>query len=383
MACSPSWDYEMEEMIKEINIGSCSELSESEEKFRLLIHILGEGVGIVDQNEIFILTNEAAEDIFQVERNKLTGRCLNDFLSEKSKLQIANETAMRKVGIKSSYELEIITEKKEIKTIIVTGTPYFSKHDNFQGTLGVFRDITERKKMEQQLISLNDDKDRFMSILAHDLRSPFMGLLNYSVMLLKNFRNMDMDKIEKQLQTINRTTKKTYDLLEDVLLWSRSQSGKLPFEPKNLILSEICSEVISEKLGQASTKNISINSAVPEEMNIYADNNMIKTVLRNLLSNAIKFTNKDGAININAGYLNDSVFITVSDNGIGISSEDIGKLWNFAKPFTTQGTENESGTGLGLVLCKEFVEKHGGKISVKSEPGKGTDFVFLLPSVKD
>lgn len=373
----------MEDMIKKMNINSDIELSESEEKFRLLIHVLGEGIGIVDQNEIFILTNEAAEDIFQVERNKLTGRCLNDFLSEESKLQIANETAIRKVGLKSSYELEIITEKKEIRTIIVTGTPYFSKQQNFQGTLGVFRNITERKKMEQQLISLNADKDRFMSILAHDLRGPFTGLMNYSDMLLKNFRNMDIDKIEKQLQTIHKTSKKTYDLLEDVLLWSRSQSGKLPFEPQKLIFAEVIGEVIHEKHCQASIKNISINSAVPEEMSIYADNNMLKTVLRNLLSNAIKFTNKDGSIIVKAEYKQNNAIVTVSDNGIGINSEDIGKLWNFAKPFTTQGTENESGTGLGLVICKEFVEKHGGKISVKSEPGKGTDFIFSLPVSED
>lgn len=355
------------------------EINEPEDRFMLLIHVLGEGVGIVDQNEMFTLANEAAEEIFQVGKGELIGRCVKDFLTDEGIEQVVKETSKRKEGIKSSYELEIITAKNEKRIIIITATPYLNKEQNFEGSLGVFRDITERKRMEHELISLNADKDMFMQILAHDLRGPFSGLMSYSDMLLKNFRKLNEDKIEKQLTHINRTSKATHGLLEDLLIWSKSQAGKLPFEPLELDLAAIAADVISEKIGNAELKQITIESIIPDNTHIYADKNMLKTILRNLISNAIKFTNRNGKVSIKAAEDSDGTVITVSDTGIGISAEDISKLWNAAKPHTTEGTENESGTGLGLLLCKEFTEKHGGTIEVKSEFGKGTDFIISFP----
>jgi PAS domain S-box-containing protein len=365
----------------ELNIDQnlAHELKSTEDRFMLLIHVLGEGVGIVDQNEIFILANESAEEIFQVGKGELLGRSVTEFLTQEGIRQVTEETAKRKEGIKSSYELEIITAKKEKRIIIITATPYLNKQHNFEGSLGVFRDITERKRMEQELISLNADKNMFMQILAHDLRGPFSGLISYSDMLLKNFRKLDADKIEKQLTHINRTSKATHGLLEDLLIWSKSQAGKLPFEPAVLDLAEICDYVISEKIETAELKQIEIENNITQKTGIYADKNMLKTILRNLLSNAVKFTNRNGRINVKAEYDARNTLVTVSDNGIGMTKDEISKLWNCAKPHSTEGTEKESGTGLGLLLCKEFVEKHGGNINVKSEPGKGTDFVVSFP----
>ena len=367
----------MLELNKNQNISG--EINEPKDRFMLLIHVLGEGVGIVDQNEVFILANEAAEEIFQVGKGELIGKCVKDFLTEEGIRQVVKETSKRKEGIKSSYELEIITAKNEKRIIIITATPYLNKEQNFEGSLGVFRDITERKRMEHELISLNADKDMFMQILAHDLRGPFSWLMSYSDMLLKNFRKLNEDKIEKQLKHINRTSKATHGLLEDLLIWSKSQAGKLPFEPMELDLAEISGDVLSEKIGTAELKQIVLENDIADNTDIYADKNMLKTILRNLVSNAIKFTNRNGKISIKAVEGSDGTVITVSDTGIGISAEDIGKLWNSAKPHTTNGTENESGTGLGLLLCKEFTEKHGGTIEVKSEVGKGTDFIVRFP----
>jgi len=251
-------------------------------------------------------------------------------------------------------------------------------------------DITDRKRVEQTLKEsekklkiLNADKDRFLQILAHDLKNPFSALLGFSNLLLKNIHKYDIDKIENQLNIIHQTTQKTYNLLEDILLWSKAQSGKLTIEPQKIVFTEICTKIINTFKNQADTKEISINCFEPEKTILEADLNMFKTILRNLISNAIKFTNKSGQINIYSEKNQNNVTITVSDNGIGIEKENQLKLWDFTQSISTIGTSNEKGTGLGLLLCKEFVEKHGGKIWVESELGKGSDFKFTLPLCND
>ncbi len=253
---------------------------------------------------------------------------------------------------------------------------------------GIISDITERieaeliiKKQNDELKKLNDDKDRFIRILAHDLKNPFNSLLGFSELLLKNLRKYDIEKIEKQLNVIYTASKQTYNLLEDLLLWSKSQSNKLSFEPQTYFFSEICNELISNF--KINSKNITINCLETERTKIKADLNMLKTVMRNLVSNAIKFTNQNGSINIYSEKSDENIIITVSDNGIGIPEENITNLWDYSQLITTSGTEGERGTGIGLPLCKEFVEKHGGKIWVESEVGKGSDFKFTMPLCND
>ena len=233
-------------------------------------------------------------------------------------------------------------------------------------------------KNEEQK-KLNADKDRFLSILAHDLRNPFNSLLGFSELLLKNLHKYDIEKIEKQLTYIYQTAHETYNLLEDLLLWSKAQSGKLTLEPQKIVFDEIYDEIISKMKSQAAAKGISINCFETEKTILLADLNMLKTVLRNLISNAIKFTNKNGHIIIYTEKGHKSATVIVSDNGIGIEKGNQSKLWDFTKPFSTRGTAHEKGTGFGLLVCKEFVEKHSGKIWVESELGKGSDFKFTMP----
>jgi len=166
-------------------------------------------------------------------------------------------------------------------------------------------------------------------------------------------------------------------------MWVRANSGKIPFEPQKLNFATICNEVIENLKLTANSKNITINHFATDEINIFADINMLNTVLRNLVSNSIKFTNKNGRINIYAETNHANVIITISDNGIGIEPDTRNKLFDISKKITTDGTENEKGTGLGLLLCKEFVEKHNGKIWVESELGKGSDFKFTMPLCND
>ena len=239
--------------------------------------------------------------------------------------------------------------------------------------------ITINKELNQ-LLQLNVDKNRFISILAHDLKSPFNGLLGLSEVLMEDIHKLNIDEIDEIVNDINISAKTSFKLLEDILKWAGTKSGKIPFERQIFSFKDICKDIIEIFNQDIKAKNITLNYSAPDGINIFADINMFKGVLRNLVSNAIKFTNIGGSININAEQMDSNVTISVSDNGIGIAPAGLAKLFDIAQFISTKGTENETGTGLGLLLCKEFVEKHGGKIWVESEAGKGSDFKFTLPA---
>ncbi|HZL76368.1 MAG TPA: HAMP domain-containing sensor histidine kinase, partial [Bacteroidales bacterium] len=233
--------------------------------------------------------------------------------------------------------------------------------------------------LNRQLEKLNIDKDRFISIISHDLRSPFNNLLGLSEVLIEDIRKLNTDEIEDIANNINKSARNSFNLLEDILLWARTQQGKIPFEPQNLSFADICKDTIEILNPSADAKNITIDYSKVDHLTVFADIDMLKTVLRNLVSNAIKFTNKKGTININAEQTDSNVIISVSDNGIGIAPDDLTKLFDISEVLTSTGTAKETGTGMGLLLCKEFVEKHQGKIWVESKVGKGSDFKFTLP----
>ena len=251
---------------------------------------------------------------------------------------------------------------------------------------GTLEDISKRKQTEEEiklkndeLQKLNADKDIFMSILAHDLISPFNSILGYLDILANNLRKYEVDIIEKQIKIVNNTAQNAFYLLEDILMWARSQSGKLSFAPREFNFKISCDKVVEILKPNANNKNITINVIESEKIIVFADINMLNTILRNLISNAIKFTKNNGNIYINAKQNTTDVTISVSDNGIGIAPEILSKLFDITEKYSTKGTANEKGTGLGLLICKEFVEKHGGKLWVASELGKGSEFKFTLP----
>ncbi len=242
----------------------------------------------------------------------------------------------------------------------------------------------ERMKVlesEKKLIQLNADKDRFLSILAHDLRSPFNNLLGFSEELKENLHNLDKDQIESYVNTINTSVKNTYNLLDDLLTWEKSQQGAIPFNPKNLNLGELCRDILENVKPFSDAKNITVTSFADEKITVYADGYMLKTVLRNLISNAVKFTNNGGLVQITADYNHSDLTVSVLDNGVGMTKENISKLFDISQAVTSKGTANEKGTGLGLLICKEFVEKQGGRIWVESEIGKGSNFRFTIPVI--
>ena len=200
-----------------------------------------------------------------------------------------------------------------------------------------------------------------------------------SEFLLENYREMATSEIEEQLVLLRDTSKHTFSLLEDLLTWSKAQRGKIECKPHIVKFKTICDEVRALIGYLADEKEIALVLEADTEIDVYADANMLKTILRNLVSNAIKFSYRGGKITTRVTGDDKAVTISVEDHGKGISHENQGKLWNLAGKYTTSGTENESGTGLGLLICKEFVAAHGGKIRVESEEGKGSKFIFTLP----
>ncbi len=238
------------------------------------------------------------------------------------------------------------------------------------------------KATNQNLKILNATKDKFFSIIAHDLRSPFNALLGFSEILLEKHKEFDNEKREIIIESLNSSIVGAYKLLENLLAWSLSQSGKMQFSPEKLNLKDILLETMINLQESANKKNIQIINTIPENEIIYADKNMITTVFRNLISNAIKFTNNGQHITISIKTQAGGKFheISIVDTGVGIAKEKIDDLFRIDKDTSTLGTDKEKGTGLGLIICKEFVEKHSGKIWVESELNIGTTFSFSIPN---
>lgn len=267
--------------------------------------------------------------------------------------------------------------------------PILNDSNEIIGATGLARDITERKKIESALIEserelreLNATKDKLFSIIAHDLRSPFNNIIGCSELLIEKVNDDTFTESEKYLNIINSSANNTLVLLDNLLNWAKSQIGKISFNPVKLIFSNIIMEVLKIEKPIAKAKNISLNYFTADEIEVYADENMLKIILGNLISNAIKFTKHGGEIRVFAILIKDWVEITISDNGIGMNEEKLQKLFNISSNSSTIGTANEQGSGLGLLLCKEFIEKLQGEISIKSIEGKGSEFKFTVPLKK-
>lgn len=232
---------------------------------------------------------------------------------------------------------------------------------------------------EKQLIELNQGKDKFFSILSHDLRSPFNSLIGFTDLLIKNFDDFSNDEIKSISSNIHNSLRHLYELIENILQWSGLQTGKIPYKPETLNLKRITDQVINLLNGSAVKKNILLSSTVADNLFVNADRTMLFSILQNLISNSLKFTNTGGEINVYA--VNEDKFyrVYVKDNGIGMKPEEMEKLFKLDASISKSGTSGEKGTGLGLLLCKELTEKNGGRIWVESVYGKGTTFIFTVP----
>jgi len=231
----------------------------------------------------------------------------------------------------------------------------------------------------KELKELNATKDKFFSIIAHDLRNPFNTLLGFSELMINNLDAYDRKQISEFINIIHSTSKNAYSLLENLLEWSRTQAGRIELKTEKIDLFLLVEENISLLNGIANNKDIKLVNEVDKDTVAFADNNMINTVIRNLLANALKYTTKRGTVKVASETDDDSVVIKVTDTGVGIQEENLENLFRIDVNYSTRGTEDEAGTGLGLILCKEFIQRNKGEIGVRSTFGIGSEFFFSLP----
>jgi signal transduction histidine kinase/ligand-binding sensor domain-containing protein len=237
-------------------------------------------------------------------------------------------------------------------------------------------------ELNAELKALNETKDKFFSIIAHDLRNPFNSIIGLTDIVLVNLAEAGQEKTLKTVSDIREASRHAFDLLQNLLIWARSQTGNLEFQPTSFDLMERIEDNIELVRGQATRKNILLISEVDVPVMVHADSHMINTILRNLLTNAIKFTPREGRVSVAIEKPDGFILIRVCDNGVGITPEIREKIFKIESKYTHKGTDQERGTGLGLILCKEFAEKHGGSITVESEPGMGSCFTIKLPGLQ-
>ncbi|NHB68722.1 transporter substrate-binding domain-containing protein [Perlabentimonas gracilis] len=372
------------------------ELQKSEEKFRVITENSSDIIWHLDSNFRLTYISPADERIRGFKKEEVIGKSLFSILKPEGieMLQQANKKRMFDLskGIRSApaiYELEELCKDGSWIWVESTATAFYDSDGSISGYHGVSRDITERKKAEQllkeretQLRELNATKDKLFSIIAHDLRSPFSAILGLSELLIEKHKDFYSDNSGKYLRIINSTSKNTLALLDNLLAWAKSQTGNNTFMPETTSLQAVINGIFEELKSIANIKNVTLDNVQTDDIEVYADVNMLKTILRNLVSNAIKFSHPHGKIAISAVKIQNNIEITVSDNGVGMSKDTLSKLFEIDSDISAAGTAGEKGSGFGLLLCKEFVEKHGGNICAKSELGKGCAFIFTLPFKK-
>jgi len=367
--------------------------------WEMVFESLPDMVALIDINNVIVKANKAMQKKLKIGDQGLVGNtCFN--LMHQDGCATANCPHLSMIADAKPHSIEMF-EPKFGCYLNFTTTPIFDSDNNLLGSLHIARDISQQKETEAKLNKLNSDlkelnksKDKFFSIVAHDLRSPFQGMLGFTDLILDELDTLSKAEIKEYLQKVRDSSYSTFILLENLLHWSRLQSGRLKYNPSNFSINESIAGIIDLLESNAHSKNIRFNNRITTDFIAFADQQMVHSILLNLTTNAIKFTHPAGTVTFDAKIqmmCDDGtkeacipckhvcLEISVSDTGTGLSAETKARLFNNEDNYTQPGTLNEQGVGLGLKLVKEMTEKHGGKLSIKSEVGKGSEFTFSIP----
>lgn len=347
-------------------------------------------IWITDVNGLFNFVNKIWCDF--------TGRNINNELGlnwiqdvhpndVKEFMEIYNQALETRIPF--SHQFRFKRNDEVYRWLMINGIPRFNEQKDFLGLIGTCIDITQQKENEEYIKKINDElesatknKDKFFSIISHDLRSPLSGIMSLLDIIVTDYDTMEEDEKKEILFEAAKTSKSTFTLMENLLEWSRVQTGKMIFEPQNISLAMVLNNLKTLYYQKLKEKSISLNYEFETEFFAYADLQITETILRNLISNAIKFTPEFGTIFISFENLDDQIVVKVKDTGVGMDENQILQLFKIDISYSSVGTAGERGTGLGLILCKELVEKQGGKIWIESKPGSGSTFFFTLPKAK-
>ncbi len=364
---------------------------ESELKFREMARLLPQIIFETDtQGRLTYANKQAHEMLGYADDFQFIGLNTLDFYIPEDQAR-AKENIRRKLtgSDETNNEYTMVRKDGSLINVLVSSTPIV-KDNKLIGLRGVIVDITQRKKAEEALKEsekllreLNAQKDKFFTIISHDLKSPFNAIYALSQHLVDQMKEKDYEGVEEYAKIIEQSSERAMNLLMNLLQWSQAQTGRIVFEPEHFELVRLIDESIRIIEDVARNKSIAIKYQLPNHLLVHADRQMLSSILRNLVNNAIKFSMPGSEVLISAERIQSAVKICIKDHGVGIPKERLDKLFRIDEAESTRGTANEKGTGLGLILCKEFVEKHGGSIWVESKQGHGTSFYFTLPFFHD
>jgi hypothetical protein len=360
----------------------------SEEKYRLLVQYSSDPIFSFNPDETYRYVNEAFASPFGKKPEEIIGKTPFDiFPHDEAEKRLRLIRQVFQTGEKGEIEVKVATVHGDEKFYITMVDPIKDLLGNILWVTCISKDITLRKKAEEELRLKNEllkansaEKDKFFSIMAHDLRGPMNGFLGLTAIMVDDIEELSAFELKEIATTMRTSAVNIYRLIENLLEWSKMQRGKINFEPQPMFLKSSLTKSIELMKDTANKKGIELRINIPDHNVVFADIHMLETIVRNLLSNAIKFSFKGGIIEISAQKTdNDMMRIVVTDYGIGMPPEMVSKMFKLTENINRKGTEGEPSTGLGLILCKEFVEKQGGKIWAESSEGEGSSFIFTLP----
>lgn len=365
-------------------------IRQNEKKYRTLVETIQEGLWQINKDSYTTYVNPKMAEILGYTPGEMLGKHLFDFMDERGIAVAKQELERRQKGISEQHDFEFIRNDGHRIYALLETAPIFDDDGHYEGALAAVMDITERKKAEEalqksqrELQEANETKDRFFSIVAHDLLNILIAFEAGTDMLTVHLQDSTDEFAQQIAGELYKRAKKLSELLKNLLEWSRLERGKLPYRPGSTNLHYAANYIVELSRANAEQKDIDLVCSIDEATFVYADYDMLQTVFRNLISNAIKYTENGGEIRIEARDNGDFVEIAVKDKGVGIPEQQMEPLFHFGeKRRSTAGTAGEEGTGLGLILCREFIEKHGGQIWAESEEGLGSTFKFTLPAPK-